>query len=50
VSLPVNGGADARQYVFGHFLDAATVNTLPSFDARTAELLRTAIRESLLLY
>ncbi len=50
VSLPVNGGADARQYVFGHFLDAATVNTLPSFDARTAELLRTAIRESLPLY
>lgn len=50
VSLPVNGGADARQYVFGHFVDAATVNTLPSFDARTAELLRTAIRESLPLY
>lgn len=50
VSLPVNGGADAREYVFGHFLDAATVNTLPSFDARTAELLRTAIRESLPLY
>lgn len=50
VSLPINGGADARQYVFGHFLDAATVNTLPSFDARTAELLRTAIRESLPLY
>lgn len=50
VSLPVNGGADTRQYVFGHFVDAATVNTLPSFDARTAELLRTAIRESLPLY
>ena len=50
VSLPVNGGADVRQYVFGHFLDAATVNALPSFDARTAELLRTAIRESLPLY
>ena len=50
VSLPVNGGADARQYVFGHFADAATVNTLPSIDARTAELLRTAIRESLPLY
>jgi beta-lactamase class A len=50
VSLPVNGGADARQYVFGHFVDAATTNTLPSFDARTAELLRTAIRESLPLY
>lgn len=50
VSLPVNNGLDARQYVFGHFLDAATVNTLPSFDARTAELLRTAIRESLPLH
>ena len=50
VSLPVNNGLDVRQYVFGHFLDAATVNTLPSFDARTAELLRTAIRESLPLY
>ena len=50
VSLPVNGGANARQYVFAHFVDAATVNTLPSFDARTAELLRTAIRESLPLY
>ncbi len=50
VSLPVNNGVDARQYVFGHFLDAATVNTLPSFDARTAELLRTAIRETLPLY
>jgi beta-lactamase class A len=50
VSLPVNGGADTRQYVFGHFVDAATINTLPSFDARTAELLRTAIRESLPLY
>jgi hypothetical protein len=50
VSLPVNGGGAARQYVFGHFVDAATINTLPSFDARTAELLRTAIRESLPLY
>jgi beta-lactamase class A len=50
VSLPVNGGADARQYVFAHFVDAATTNTLPSFDARTSELLRTAIRESLPLY
>jgi beta-lactamase class A len=50
VSLPVNNGLDARQYVFGHFVDAATVNTLPSFDARTSELLRTAIRESLPLY
>jgi hypothetical protein len=50
VSLPVSGGADARQYVFGHFLDGATTNTLPSFDARTAELLRTAIRESLPLF
>ena len=43
VSLPVNNGLDARQYVFGHFVDTATVNALPSFDARTAELLRTAI-------
>jgi beta-lactamase class A len=50
LSLPVDGGANARQYVFGHFLDGATVNTLPSIDARTAELLRTAIRESLPLY
>ncbi|MEZ4767907.1 MAG: serine hydrolase [Caldilineales bacterium] len=50
LSLPVNGGADTRQYVFGHFVDGATVNTLPSFDARTSELLRTAIRESLPLY
>ena len=49
-SLPVNGGADARDYVFGHFVDAATSNTLPSFDARSSELLRTAIRESLPLY
>ena len=49
-SLPVNGGADTRQYVFAHFVDGATVNTLPSFDARTSELLRTAIRESLPLY
>lgn len=50
VSLPVNGGADVRAYVFGHFIDAATSNTLPSIDGRTAELLRTAIRESLSLF
>lgn len=50
VSLPVNGGAYVRAYVFGHFIDAATSNTLPSIDGRTAELLRTAIRESLSLF
>ena len=47
---PVDNGLGARQYVFGHFVDAAMVNTLPSFDARTAGLLRTAIRESLPLH
>jgi hypothetical protein len=50
VSLSINGGADTRQFVYGHFVDNASVNTLPSFNSRTAELLRSAVRESLVAW
>ena len=50
VSLSINGGAGTRQFVYGHFVDNASINTLPSFDSRTAELLRSAVRESLVAW
>jgi hypothetical protein len=50
VQLPVNGGADSRQYVYAHFVDGATANTLPGISSRSVELLRTAVREALALY
>jgi hypothetical protein len=50
VSLSINGGVDTLQFVYGHFVDNASINTLPSITSRTAELLRSAVSESLVAW
>ncbi len=50
VSLPINGGASSRDYVYGLFLDNATLNSPPwptNVRTATAEMLRPVIRDAL---
>lgn len=47
VSLPIDGGAGSRQFVYGVFFDNATTNSWPGLRPAAAEMLRPVIRDAL---
>ncbi|MBW4653145.1 MAG: class A beta-lactamase-related serine hydrolase [Kaiparowitsia implicata GSE-PSE-MK54-09C] len=52
IELPINGGTDTREYVYGFFVDNTSTNTLPNngngvIDTVAGELLRDVIRSAL---
>ena len=47
IELPINGGVDTREYVYGFFVDNASTNTLPGINTVARELLRNVIRSAL---
>lgn len=47
LQLPINGGTDTRDYVYGYFVHGATTNTPPGISTVAGELLRGVIRAAL---
>jgi len=50
IQLPINGGAQNRQYVYSNFVHAATVNNAPGIFTLADEQLREVIHEAMEAY